>query len=114
MYIVNTRFEWDQNKGRINAQKHGISFKEAATAFHDPEAMTADDPIHSNEEPRHWLVGESDRKRLLVVIFTERPVKAPGEQDPLLSPGISIRIISARLALRRERRRYEENRGISF
>ncbi|MBK8871294.1 MAG: BrnT family toxin [Elusimicrobia bacterium] len=63
-WAVSGRFEWDQNKGRINAQKHGIRFKEAATAFHDPEAMTADDPTHSNEEPRRWLVGESNRKRL--------------------------------------------------
>ena len=101
MYIINVLFEWDNEKARGNALKHGIGFKEAATAFHDTEAMIADDPDHSHEEERQWLIGESARGRLLVVVFTRRH-------------GPSIRLISARPAGRHERRRYEQNRGISI
>jgi uncharacterized DUF497 family protein len=101
MYTTKKRFEWDDRKARANALKHGIGFKEATTAFHDKEALIADDPDHSRDEKRLWLIGESARGRLLVVVFTARP-------------GSSTRLISARPAGREARRHYEQNRGISF
>jgi uncharacterized DUF497 family protein len=88
-------FEWDEEKAAVNERKHGISFAEAATLFADPLAAIFDDPDHSLEESREIIIGHSDRRRLLVVGFTERER--------------AIRIISAREATRRERRDYEEN-----
>ena len=87
-------FEWDERKARSNAQKHGVSFEEAATAFGDSLSLTIGDPEHSAEENRFVLVGTTHRDRLVVVVHTER--------------GDNIRIISARLATRAERRAYEK------
>jgi len=87
-------FEWDSNKAASNRVKHGISFEEAATVFGDPLSITISDPAHSQSETRFVILGRSHRERLLVVIHTER--------------GDSIRIISARLASRRERKDYEK------
>jgi uncharacterized DUF497 family protein len=89
------RFSWDSRKAGSNALKHGVSFQEAATAFADPLSMTVPDPDHSRAEARFLLIGLSDRPRLLVVTHVER-------DDDL------VRLISARLATRRERRQYEE------
>ena len=87
-------FEWDEEKAKKNLKKHGVSFDEAATVFGDPLALTIDDPLHSEEEERFLTLGESERRRLLVVVATER--------------GENIRIISVRVATRRERKDYEE------
>jgi uncharacterized DUF497 family protein len=88
-------FEWDENKAESNLRKHGVSFPEAATAFADPLAAIFPDPDHSDAEEREILVGSSERGRLLVVSFTERPP--------------NVRIISARVASPAERRKHEEN-----
>ncbi len=88
-------FEWDEAKARVNQQKHGVSFDEAATVFADPLAAIFADPDHSHDEVREILVGHSDRNRLLIVSFTER--------------GAAVRIISARVATPRERKDYEDN-----
>lgn len=87
-------FEWDSNKAAANLEKHGVSFEEASTAFGDPLSLTVDDPGHSGDEQRFVLLGLSFRGRLLVVAHTDR--------------GDVVRIISARLATRRERRDYEQ------
>ena len=88
------RFEWDAMKAESNLQKHGVSFREAATTFADPLSWTYPDPDHSVEEERSLLIGTSRPGRLLVVAFTER--------------GGAVRLISARPATRRERSFYEE------
>ena len=88
-------FEWDNNKAKQNLKKHGVSFEEASTVYADPLARTILDPLHSGEEDRFVLLGESQGRRLLVVVFTER--------------GDKIRIISARVATRRERKDHEES-----
>jgi uncharacterized DUF497 family protein len=87
-------FEWDDKKAGQNKAKHGVSFDEASSVFGDPLAITIADPLHSEDEERFITLGHSHRGRLLVIIFVER-------RD-------NIRIISARLATRRERRHYEE------
>ena len=89
-------FEGDPKKAIRNLKGHKVSFDEASTAFRDPLSMTIDDPIHSQEEARTVLIGNSQQGRLLVVVHTER--------------GDRIRIISARLATKRERLDYEENK----
>ena len=65
-------FEWDPKKARRNLNIHGISFDEASTAFRDPLSGTIDDPLHSEDEERFVLIGQSQRGRLLVVVHTER------------------------------------------
>jgi hypothetical protein len=45
-------FEWDEDKARTNALKHGITFEEAQTVFDDPLAVIYEDPLHSMEEER--------------------------------------------------------------
>ena len=87
-------FEWDPEKAEANLGKHGVSFAEAVTAFGDPLSMNMPDPDHSETEQRFIVLGMSDRYRLPVVSYTERPPRT--------------RIISARLATRHERRQYEE------
>ena len=87
-------FEWDAEKARQNVDKHGISFEEAVTAFGDPLSLTVSDPDLSDSEERQLLLGMSRRSRLVVVAFTER--------------GDRLRIITARRASRREKRKYEE------
>ena len=89
-------FEWDEHKATLNTRKHGVSFEEASTVFADPLALTIDDLVHSEDEDRYATLGESQRSRLLVVVFTDRDDR--------------IRIISARVATRRERKDYEEGR----
>jgi uncharacterized protein len=88
-------FEWDADKAAANAKKHGVRFEEAATAFADPLSITIPDPEHSVGEEHYILIGRSLVSRLLVVVHLER--------------GVRVRLISARLATRRERRTYEES-----
>ena len=61
------RFEWDPNKSRINEKEHGVTFKEAETAFYDEWAILYDDPDHSVDEDRFLLMGMSARLRTLIV-----------------------------------------------
>jgi uncharacterized protein len=88
------RFSWDPRKAAANLRKHGVAFEEACTAFGDPLSITVPDPEHSADEERFVLIGVSRQQRLLVVVHGER-----SEQE--------VRLISARLANRRERRDYE-------
>jgi uncharacterized DUF497 family protein len=87
------RFEWDPGKARQNLKKHGVYFDEAATVFYDPLSATFDDPDHSKGEQRLITVGVSSQGRLLVVAHTER--------------GNAVRIINARPATARERKKHE-------
>lgn len=89
-------FEWDPVKAEANVHKHGVTFDEASTVFGDPFNLLMADPDHSRHEERYVLLGMSNRRRLLVVAFAERPPRT--------------RLISARRAIRQERRRYEEER----
>jgi uncharacterized protein len=62
--------------------------------FDDPLYIDFYDPDHSEEEARYLIIGASNRRRLLIVSYTER-------DD-------SIRLISAREVTRSEREAYEE------
>jgi len=87
------RFEWDPKKAKRNLVKHGVPFDEEVTAFYDPLAATFDDPDQSEDEQRYLTVGFSSQDRLLVVAHIQK--------------GETVRIISARLAIVRERKRHE-------
>jgi uncharacterized protein len=87
------QFEWDPGKAKRNLNKHGISFEEAVTVFYDPLSATFDDPDHSVGEPRFITIGFSSRGRLMVLAHATRRE--------------ALRIISARLATPRERKKHE-------
>jgi hypothetical protein len=86
------KFEWDEQKNRINIEKHGISFEDAKAIFEDVR-ITAVDTRQSYGEIRNISLG-TVHGRICVVVYTERK-------------GVK-RIISARKANQRERRRYHE------
>ena len=86
-------FEWDADKAALNVAKHGVSFEEAATVFGDPLSLTVYDPDHSQDEDRFITMGTSTDGRLMLVSHTDRDNR--------------IRIISARVATKRERKAYE-------
>jgi len=88
-------YAWDPEKAEANRRKHGVSFHEAATVFGDPLAITFLDPDHSVDEYRYLTFGLSKVDRLLVVSHADR--------------SDTIRIISARIMTRQERRIYEED-----
>ena len=95
-----TRFEWDPAKAANNLRKHGVSFQTAARVLADPYALVELDRIENGEE-RWQTVGVVEGVLLIMVAHTVR------EQDDTEV----IRVISARRANRRERRRYEEENG---
>ncbi len=91
---MSLQFEWDEDKARSNARKHGVTFEEASSVFADSLTAIFTDEAHSVEEVREIMVGHSAEGRLIVVSFTERSE--------------AIRVISARQATKRERRDYEQ------
>jgi hypothetical protein len=90
-------FEWDPKKAAQNRRKHKVSFEEAKTIFGDPYELMISDPDHSEDEVRSVSIGESDKGRLLLTVYT---------QDENV-----IRLISAREAETDEIEEYRRRRG---
>jgi uncharacterized DUF497 family protein len=84
--------EWDAAKAKANLRKHGIRFADAVSALEDECAISLRD--ESEDEERWVTIGVDCLARLLVVVYMWR--------------GEALRLISARLATRGERRQYEE------
>ena len=93
------RFEWDEAKAKSNLRKHGVRFEDAMLVFADPFAMVEQDRWEGGEL-RWQTLGLVGGIVLLLVAHTVR-----GEEGDEI-----IRIISARKAIRKERKRYDENR----
>ena len=89
-------FQWEPAKAIANFRKHGVRFSEAEAVFQDDYAITIPDDVSDPAEVRYLALGLGGKGRPLVVVFCHR--------------GTDIRIISARLANRFERKQYEENR----
>jgi uncharacterized DUF497 family protein len=96
-----TRFEWDAAKATINLRKHGIGFDIAIRVFSDPFALTDQVRIEGGEQ-RWQTLGIVEGHLLLMVAHTTRNEDEDGQSIEI------IRIISARAADRKERRRYEQ------
>ena len=86
-------FEWDERKARQNKGKHGVPFDYAAGVFLDPHRLDARDDRRNYGEERRVTLGAIEG-RLFAVAYTLRDK--------------TIRLISARKANERERRRYNE------
>lgn len=98
------RFEWDAAKAATNLRKHGVSFEIAIRVFADPFALTGPERVECGEQ-RWQTLGVVDGCFLLLVAHTVHELNEDGQVIEV------IRIISARAANRKERRRYEqENR----
>lgn len=109
-------FEYDEQKNRINLQKHGISFKSAARVFFDYDRIEFFDDEHSNDENRYDTIGDTSAgmvgheignaligqiNEILFVVYTERiHTDANGKETDV------TRLISARLATSFERGLY--------
>jgi len=85
-------FEWDKGNIDKSYKKHGITPKEAEEAFVDEKAIILKDIKHSKKEKRYLLLGRSVENKILLVAFTLRDAR--------------IRIISARIANKKEKGRY--------
>lgn len=79
------RFEWDEDKNRMNIRKHKVSFEKAIRVFFDENAVLVADPCVTEE--RWDVIGLVDK--VLFVVYTERAENV-------------IRIISARPATKEE------------
>ena len=86
------KFEWHEEKARLNFNKHNVLFEEAMSCFYDPYQISFEDPDSSKNESREILIGHSNKGRLLPIVHTFRKT--------------SIRIISARTATKKERQDY--------
>jgi uncharacterized protein len=91
-------FEWDSKKAAANEAKHGVSFEEAGSAFFDPGGIDGEDVGHSATEPRRLRLAQSAAGNIIVIAYTFR---SHGHEK-------SIRLISARLANRKEKKHYQE------
>ena len=89
-------FEWDDVKNALNFTKHGITFEEASLIF-EGRTLSWVDRRFDYGERRTISVGVIRGVVAVSVVHTERLEK--------------VRIISARLANRHERKRYDEYLG---
>jgi len=88
-----TGFEWDAGNRDKNWERHKVSRGESEQVFFNRPVLVAADEKHSKSESRYAALGQTNRGRLLSLVFTVRDT--------------SIRIISARDMSKRERRIYE-------
>jgi len=87
------RFEWDEEKNRINIKKHGINFNDVIDAFEHPMVVYLD--VCNAYEENRWVGVGIMKHHVGVIVYTERV-------------GDAIRIISARKANKREVNNYVE------
>jgi len=90
------QFIWDENKNRANLKKHGVDFNDAARAWYDPYRLDFYDREHSSNTETRWMFLGAVAGAVLFVVETE-----PDEE--------TVRIISARRALKHEQEVYYAN-----
>lgn len=86
-------FIWDKGNSSKNLIKHNITCQESEEIFSDESQSIIDDELHSKIEKRTLIIGKTFNNKLLLVIFTLR--------------NNNIRIISARIASKKEKKLYE-------
>ena len=89
-------FEWDRgNLGHIKI--HDVSYRECEDAFLNKPFVINEDETHSQTEERFRAYGQTNKRRLVFIIFTIRNNK--------------IRVISSRSQNKKERKEFEEAGG---
>jgi len=88
-------FDWDEGNKNKNWIKHRVLDAECEEIFFNIPLVVFPDKAHSKGEERHYVLGKTNRGRLLFLVFTPR--------------GDKIRIISARDMSKKERRCYYES-----
>ena len=94
------KFEWDITKEGTNIRKHKVSFSEACLVFSDRSLLTLFDDGHSMDEDRWITMGQIPNGQVLVVIHTYLDIEGAE----------TIRIISARKAVKKEIEQYFKRR----
>lgn len=89
--VKNIKYEWAPEKEESNIKKHQIDFIFAMEVFLDEERIAGIDKRKDYKEVRCQTIGKID-KIILFVVYTIRDEK--------------IRIISARKANKKERKKY--------
>jgi uncharacterized protein len=89
-----TGFDWDEGNQDKNWKKHQVSTGECEEVFFNLPLLMEEDAGHSQVEPRFLVLGQTNARRLLFIVFTIRQDK--------------IRIISARDMSQKERNHYEQ------
>ena len=89
------RFEYDENKSKINKSKHNISFEEAKELWEDPYSFEIPS-TQSEDEDRFILLGLSCKLKILTVVHC------------YMDNENNIRIISARKSTKKEQKQYKE------
>ena len=87
-------FDWDEANVLKNWEKHKVKHTEAEEIFENKPRIVSKDYKHSLREARYQILGVTNEKRELSVIFTFR--------------GRKVRVISARDMNRKESAKYEE------
>jgi len=87
-----TGFDWDRNNVEKIWARHKVSPFECEQVFFNEPLVVHDDVRHSQDEIRYYILGQTDKKRLLFVVFTVRKNL--------------IRVISARDMSKKERQAY--------
>ena len=91
------KFDWDEEKNKLNLLKHKITFEEASTVFNDENSVMLFDENHSEDEERFYILGLDLYFRELIVCHCYR-------KDDI------IRIISAWKASEKEIKMYWRNK----
>ena len=86
------KFEWDKKKAATNLEKHKVSFDEATHVFFDPNRVSEPDNRHDYGEERINTIGITGSLLIVTVTHTDR--------------NGTTRIISARQANHKERKKY--------
>lgn len=91
-----TGFNWDDRNLSKNWLKQQVSKRESEQVFFNEPIIVFEDIKHSKSEMRYFLLGKTDKNRLLMIVFTIR-------RD-------LIRVISARDMSKKERSFYESKK----
>lgn len=95
-----SEFNWDDGNAEKNWVRHRVSQSECEQIFFNQPLVIAEDDLHSDEELRHYALGQTDAGRLLFLVYTLR--------------GEKVRVISARDMTPRERKEFEDARQEEF
>jgi uncharacterized DUF497 family protein len=88
-------FDWDAGNTEKNWIKHRVRARKTEEVFFNEPLMLADDDVHSSAEETFYVLGQTNERRLLFIVFTLRREL--------------IRVISARDMTKKEREVYRSH-----